>query len=315
MAYFGTTAGGETVEKISLSAGELQVDVLTWGAVLNSVRLKGVIYDLTLGSDRLADYEGAMCYYGALIAPNVNRLTDARVPLSDRTLELQANFNGRHSLHSGDTGTHFKNWRVLRASETEALLAVDLPDGEGGFSGNRHFEVLFQVEAPATLRLTVTAVTDAETVVNTANHSYWNLDGSGTISGHSLQLAAESYLPVNADFVATGEVRPVSGMFDFRKAKLVAPHHPDLDNCFCVSRGREPLRDVLWLRGQSGVTMTLATTEAGVQVYDCRHDGFKGLAIEAHAWPDAPNKPDFAPITLMPGEELRQITEWRFARG
>jgi aldose 1-epimerase len=314
MAYFGTTAGGETVEKLSLAAGDLQVEVLTWGAVLNSVRLKGVAHDLTLGSDRLADYEGAMCYYGALIAPNVNRLTDARAPLSDRTLTLQANYNGRHCLHSGDTGTHFKNWRVLRATQTEALLAVDLPDGEGGFSGNRHLEALFQLEAPATLRLTVTATTDAETVINTANHSYWNLDGSGTISGHELQLAAESYLPVNADFVATGEVRPARGMFDFRKPKPVAPHQPDLDNCFCVSRTREALRDVLWLRGQSGVSMTLATTEAGVQVYDCRHDGFKALAIEAHAWPDAPNKPTFAPITLMPGTESRQVTEWRFAR-
>jgi aldose 1-epimerase len=315
MAYFGTTAGGEKVEKISLSAGDLQVDLLTWGAVLQSVRLKGVAYDLTLGSDQLADYEGALCYNGALIAPIVNRLSDARAPLSDRTLQLQVNFNGRHCLHSGDAGTHRKNWKMLHATPSEALMAVDLPDGEGGFSGNRHLEVLFQVEAPATLRMTVTATTDAETIINTANHSYWNLDGSGTLTGHSLQLAADHYLPVTEDFVASGEVRPVSGAFDFRKPQPIAPHQPDLDNCFCVSHDAAPLRDVLWLRGASGLAMTLATTEAGVQVYDCRHDGFKGLAIEAHAWPDSPNKPGFASITLLPGEERRQITEWRFDRG
>lgn len=314
MAYFGTTTRGEMVEKLSLAAGDLQVDLLTWGAILQSVRLAGVAHDLTLGSDSLADYEAAMCYHGALIAPNVNRLSNARAPLSDRILQLQANFIDRHSLHSGDCGAQFKNWQVLHASDSQALLAVDLGDGEGGFTGNRHIEVLFQLEAPATLRMTVTATTDAETIVNTANHSYWNLDGSGTIAGHSLRIAADHYLPVDENALVTGEIRAVGEGYDFRHAQAVAPHKPDLDNCFCLSQTPQPLRDVLWLQGQSGLRLTLATTEAGVQVYDCRQDHFKGLAIEAHAWPDAPNKPGFAPITLLPGQELCQITEWRFDR-
>ena len=315
MAHFGTTASGQTVEKITLRSGDLQVVVLTWGAVIQSVRLAGVPYDLTLGSDSLADYEGALRYHGSVIAPVVNRLTNARAPLGNRILTLEANFNDIHCLHSGAAGTHLKVWEVVHATETDCLLALDLPDGEGGFPGNRRIEALFQLNAPASLRLTITSTTDADTLLNATNHSYWNLNGSADFSGHSLQISADSYLPTTADFIPTGEIRPAAGMFDFRKGQAIAPHHPDLDNCFCLGTTPSPLRDVLVLQGRSGLLLTVATTEPGVQVYDCRHDGHKAIAIEAQRWPDAPNHPGFPPITLAAGETLQQVTEWRFSRG
>ena len=314
MTHFGTTASGQTVEKITLRRGDLQVVILTWGAVVQSVRLAGVPYDLTLGSENLADYEGALRYHGSVIAPVVNRLTNACAPLGDRTLTLETNFNGKHCLHSGAAGTHLKVWEVLRATKTDCLLALDLPDGEGGFPGNRRIEALFQLAAPASLRLTITSTTDADTLLNATNHSYWNLDGSADFSGHRLQISADAYLPTTADFIPTGEIRPVAGMFDFRKPQAIAPRQPDLDNCFCLGTMPGPLRDVLVLQGRSGLQLTLATTEPGVQVYDCRHDGHNAIAIEAQRWPDAPNHPGFPPISLAAGETLQQTTEWRFSR-
>lgn len=314
MAYFGTTVAGETVEAITLSAGDLTATILTWGAVLQSLRLKDIPHDLTLGSETLADYEGDLRYHGAIIAPVVNRLTHAQAPLNGETLHFPVNFNGQHTLHSGDAGTHLKVWHLIRASASECLLALTLPHNEGGFPGNRRIEAHFQASAPANLRLTITTTTDADTLLNATNHSYWNLDGSKDFAGHSLQIAADHYLPATADFIPTGEIRATTGLFDFRSLKAVVPHSPDLDNCFCLSQTQQPLRDVLTLSGHSGLHMTVATTEPGIQLYDCRHDHYKGLAIEAQGWPDAPNKPDFPPITLRAGNTLRQVTEWRFTR-
>jgi aldose 1-epimerase len=77
---------------------------------------------------------------------------------------------------------------------------------------------------------------------------------------------------------------------------------------------------VLWLTGASGVRMALATTEPAVQVADAREarrpgrPAFEGLAIEAQGYPDAPNRPQFPPVLLLPGASYRQLTEWRFAR-
>ncbi len=318
IATFGTTAQGQEVRRITLRAGDLTASVLTWGAVLQSVRLNGVAHDLTLGSDDLADYEGDMRHHGSIIAPVVNRLSAAQATIAGRQHRFEANQDGRICLHSGAAGTHLKVWDLVSATLSEAVLALDLPDGEGGFPGNRRIEARFTLVAPAHLRLSITTTTDAPTILNAANHSYWNLDGSATWSGHILQVAADHYLPADADFVATGEIRAVSGSHDLRQPRAVSPHTPDLDTCFCLGRDRVALRDVLRLQGVSGLAMVVATTEPGVQLYDGRnairpgHEAYEGLAIEAQAWPDAPNKPHFPPIDLTPGAVLTQITEWRF---
>jgi aldose 1-epimerase len=168
----------------------------------------------------------------------------------------------------------------------------------------------------------VVATTDALTLFNAANHSYWNMDGSDTWVGHTLQIAADRYLPVTPDFTPTGEIADVAGShYDLRQPRAIQPGVDTYDHNFCLSDGQQALRDVLWLRGASGVTMTLATTEAGVQIYDGRGSMrpgrglYEGLAIEAQGWPDAPNHAGFPSIELSAGAQYHQTTEWRFGRG
>lgn len=95
---------------------------------------------------------------------------------------------------------------------------------------------------------------------------------------------------------------------------------PSLDHNFCLSRARGTLRDVLWLTGRGGLTLTLATTEPGVQVYDGRdairplRSRYEGLALEPQFWPDALSHPDFPSVLLAPGQAWQQQTRWRFSR-
>lgn len=321
VAPFGVTADGEAVQRITLGGSGLTVSILTWGAVLQGVWLEGVARSLTLGSERLSDYEGGMRHHGSLIGPVVNRFTGAKATVGGRDLRFEANQDGRHCLHSGSAGTHLKVWRLVEATEDAVRLELDLPDGEGGFPGNRRVAATFRVEG-VSLHLHVNVTTDAVTPVNFANHSYWNLDGGETWAGHRLWIAADRYLPTTADFTPTGEILPVAGgEMDFRTARKVEPGAPLFDNCFCLGDGPGPLREVLRLSGQSGIGMAVSTTEAGVQVYDGRnayrphHGAHEGLAIEAQGWPDAPNHAGFPSIALAPGEEYRQHTVWRFSRG
>jgi aldose 1-epimerase len=310
---FGTTSLGQKVEKITLAAGDLEVSILTWGAVLQSARLAGISHNLTLGSDHLSDYEGDLRYHGSIIGPVVNRLTNASAQIGAKRHQFDVNFNGRHTLHSGSAGTQTKVWQLVSASQSAAVLAVDLPDGEGGFPGTRRIEAHFSVSAPATLNLSIVSVTDSDTLINVTNHSYWNLDGTNDFSKHALQIAADHYLPADHEFIATGEIRAVTPEMDFRSFKPLLPRSPDLDNCYVLGYERSTVRDVLWLKAKN-CTMCVATTEPGVQVYDCRHAGYQGLAIETQGWPDAPNHPGFPPITLSPGDILRQETTFRFTR-
>ncbi len=322
IAPFGATAQGRAVSRITLGHGDLTVSLLTWGAVLQGVWLAGIDRNLTLGSGRLSDYEGDMRYHGSLIGPVVNRLTDAKAMIAGQPHRFEVNFNNRHCLHSGASGTHLKVWTLAEVSERACTLRLDLPDGEGGFPGNRRVTAQYTVEDRATLRLDLTVTTDRATLVNFANHSYWNLDGTENYAGHHLRVAADRYLPATPDFTPTGEIRPVAGSgMDFNETRRISPGAPDFDTCYCLSETRQPLREVLTLTGRSGVTMRVATTEPAVQVYDARDarrpegGAYEGLAIEAQNWPDAPNHAGFPSIELDRGEVYRQITEWRFAAG
>jgi len=322
MTPFGRLSDGRAVHAISLAAGDLAVRVLTRGATLRDLRLRGHDRNLTVGDDDLALYEGPdgpLIYHGAIVAPVGNRIRGARAAIDGREHRLEAN-QGPHILHSASVGTQFKVWEVLEERADSVLLAVLMPDGEGGFPGNRRLTARFTILPPATLRLELVAATDAPTLMNPVNHSYWNLDGAPTWEGHSLRVAADAYLPVEADILPTGEVAPVEGTpYDLREGRALRPGAPMLDHNFCTAPARGPLREVLWLTGRSGVAMALATTEPGVQIYDGSQGARPGavlheaLAIEAQLWPDAPSNPAFPSILLRPGEARRQVTEWRFS--
>lgn len=321
MTPFGTLPDGRAVHALDLAAGDLTVRLLTLGATLNDVRLNGVPHSLTLTTDNPADYLGPMLYFGGIVGPVANRIRNAQARIGSFVHNFEPNQSGRHILHSASAGTHLKIWDVVQHTQDSATLTVTLPDGEGGFPGTRQLTARFTVAAPATLRLDLTMTTDATTIANVVNHSYWNLDGTPTWEGHSLQIAADAILPVDADTIPTGEILPVEGTpYDFRTGKTFTPGQPALDHNFCLADSPQPLRDVLTLKGATGTTMTIATTEPGIQIYDGGHTRrpgrslHEGFAIEPQHWPDTPGNPHFPPITLNPGDTRTSTTEWRFTR-
>jgi aldose 1-epimerase len=316
---FGTLQTGHDVDRITLVGHGLQVAILTLGAALQSVRLNGVAHDLTLGSDGLADYEGALRFHGTIVGPVANRLAGAQVSIDGQTHVLAANEPSGNLLHSGAAGTHAQVWQVATISETAVTLTLSLQDD--GFPGRRDLRVSYAIAAPGTLQMTITGTTTAPTVLNLAQHSYWNLDGTPTWAGHRLQIAADAYLPTDEANIPTGEIRPVAGTpLDFRTARQIVPDHPFIDHNFCLSHAPAPLRDVVWLTGQSGLRLTFATTEPGVQVFNGPQGirpgagAYGGIAIEAQGWPDAPHQPGFPSIALAQGQTYHQITQWRFDR-
>lgn len=329
MKLFGTTSAGEQVQAHVLQAGSLKVTVLTFGAVLQDVRLDAIAHSLTLGSPDLAAYEGPFISFGSLMGPVANRITDARARLDGQDLTFERNFLTDHTLHSGACGVHHKVWSVEDAQDDCLVLSVEMPAGEGGFPGNRRLVATYKVSEPAVLDLTLEAQTEAPTLMNTVNHSYWNLDGGPTIDGHRLQVHADRYLPGNKDLFPTGEIAEVDGTrFDFTQMRQIT-RDDVLDNNYCLSTVREPLRPVLKLVGQTGVTLEIETTEPGLQIYDGKsiapegargHDGKvygarAGLAIEPQFWPDATSHPAFPSIRLDPGEDWVQRSRFTFSTG
>ena len=208
-----------------------------------------------------------------------------------------------------------------------AVLTLDLANGLGGFPGNRRISARFDLRPPARLTLGLRAETDAPTLMNLANHSYWNLDGSPDIAGHQLRIAADRYTLVDNRKIPVGTADVTGTPFDLRHG-ITLQTRPTFDTNFCLASARRPLTGVAELTGRKGITLGLETTEPGLQVYDAAtkrtapqlgHLGvsygpFAGVALEPQIWPDAPNRPDFPSALLQPGEIYDQTPRFTFPR-
>ncbi len=330
LELFGETAGGTPVERVRITRQGLTAWVLTWGAVVQDLRLDGVPHPLVLGFPSFPPYLESTAYFGAIVGRLANRIAGGRASIAGRLHRLDRNDGGRHSLHGGSDGSGYRLWQLEETGEDFATLRCALPDGHMGFPGALDATATYRIAAGPALVLDLSAETDAETLCGFAHHSYFNLDGAATIHDHRLRIAAEAVLPVDDELIPTGEVMQVAGTpFDFRTPRPIGAAGIAYDHNFCLSEERRPLRAVAELIGpRSGLTLALATTEPGLQVYTAAalssgatpglagtpYGPFAGVALEPQVWPDAPNRPWSAQARLRPGEAYRQTSVFRFSR-
>lgn len=330
---FGETASGETVERVTLKGGGLTAKVITWGAVVQDLRLEGHDAPLILGFDRFEDYPAHSPYFGAIAGRYANRIRDGRFSIDGVEWQADTNFLGKHLLHGGAEGIGKRVWSIAALGDDFVTLTLRDPDGAMGFPGNLDIACTYRLADRGRLIVELYAETDAPTLCNLAHHSYFNLDdgGAGDCLDHKVMIEAEAYLPVDAELIPTGDVLVVKGSpFDFREPRAIrflSEGRPfAYDHNFCLSAGQTELRRAARVEGaRSGVAMEVWTTEPGLQFYsgekvsrpipglEGRHyDSFAGFAMEPQIWPDAPNHRHFPQATLRPGESYRQISEYRF---
>jgi aldose 1-epimerase len=334
---FGEMPDGRPVELITIgSAPGVVVDVLTLGATAHRVEVTGgdgVRRNVALGRDTVAHLLGVDGFLGATIGRYANRIAAGRFPLDGAPVSVETSDRG-NSLHGGPDGWDKRLWTVTSSSATSVTLSLVSPDGDMGFPGAVTASVTYEVEG-ATVRITHTATTDAPTVVNMTNHSYFNLDGdgAGTVDGHALAVHADHYTPVDATGIPLGDHAPVDGTpFDLRTPTELGPvlrlDDPQLadaggiDHNFVV-RG-EGLRPAALLSSPSTrTTLELLTDQPGLQVYTGnvltgpgregqRYRMGDGIALEPQLSPDTPNRPGWPSARLAPGETYRSTIEWRF---
>lgn len=288
--------------KLTLSAGRTTIDVWGIGARLNAVSWNGYA-GLVDGSETAAEATGAKLNHGSVMGPVANRIAGAAFDLDGRRYDFPPNEGASTLLHSGDRSLRDRVWDVVMSDAHSATLAVDVADMADGFPGNRRFEARYRVFDDG-FDLELSAVTGAPTFVNLALHPYWRMDAGGR-DGLRLSVRADSYLPVNAQKIPTGEVASVAGIrFDLRDAAI-----PDtgIDHNYCLSpaTGDEPSAALMSDR----VRLNIWTDAPGFQVFTGKDFG---IALEPQHWPDAMHHAGFPSVRLNPGDTYRQTTRYRF---
>ncbi|MFJ9152913.1 aldose epimerase family protein [Streptomyces sp. NPDC102270] len=316
---FATLSDGTPVHRWTLERAGVRVRILSYGGIVQSVEVPdrdGRTADVVLGFAGLEGYlEHSGPYLGAFVGRYANRIAGGRFELDGVTYALAPN-NAPNSLHGGVQGFDKRVWDLEPAGEHGVRLSRVSPHGEEGFPGRLEVSGTYSLDESGALRISYEAVTDAPTIVNLTNHSYFNLAGSGNAGGHELRIDASRFTPVDADLIPTGVEEVAGTRFDFRQSRKVGAGY---DHNFVLDKGiSEQAVEVAELYDPaSGRLLTVATTEPGLQLYTADHltEPFApgdGIALETQHFPDSPNHPGFPSTVLRPGEVFRSETVYGF---
>ena len=344
---FGRLSSGARADRYTLhNRYGLLVSLTNYGGTLLSIVTpdhEGRLAEITLGYDGLDGYLAGTDYLGATIGRFANRIAGACFSLDGQTFTLTAN-QGSETLHGGACGFDRVLWHATPFEhETEAgvRLAYTSPGGEEGFPGTLEVEVSYMLTDENTLVIDYAAAASQATPVSLTQHTYFNLTGDArrTVLDHLLTLNADSFTPVDARLIPTGEIRPVAGTpFDFREAASLGARIDAADEQLRFAGGYDhnfvlagemspdrPRPAAYLAEPASGRVVEIWTTEPCVQLYTgnflssrplgrggVAYGPYAGVALETQRFPDAPNQPAFPSATVRPGRPFRARTVFRF---
>jgi aldose 1-epimerase len=335
---FGT-AKKELAEIFTLTNSKgAEIQITNYGATVMSLKMpdkNGIFDDIVLGFNSVKEYQTEAYlksnpYFGAIIGRYANRIAKAEFSIGETEYKLAANNLG-NNLHGGRKGFDKVFWQS-KELETENGSAVEFyylsKDGEEGFSGNLAVSVIYTITNKNELQIEYTATTDKETVVCLTHHSYFNLagHGNGDISSHQLQINADKFMPVDENFLSTGEIISVDKTpFDFRKSSEIGRNNFDHSFVLNSKLGEMSLAATVFEK-ISGRKLEVFTTEPALHFFNGSSlDGSltgksgnvygsqAGFCLESQHLPDSPNHPEFPTTLLKPNEVYKSQTIYKFS--
>ena len=337
--FFGQLSDGRAVYRYTIQNESSSVSVLTLGGIVQSLVVpskNGTMIDIALGYDNATDCEKwKENYFGALIGRFGNRIGSARFTLNGKEYKLFAN-DGENHLHGGKNGFNTKIWNVEPYGDDTLILSLFSPDGEEGYPGNLNVEVRYSLHKNA-LSIHYYAKTDADTVLNLTNHTYFNLagEGNGTIEDHILTLHADSYTKIDEHGLTIEAIVPVKQTpFDFRAGKAIGENiNADddqirngggYDHNFVLQSSHKLSEAAIVSCPRSGIVMRVLTTQPGVQFYSGNmispqvgknghsYNKRSGFCLETQHFPNSPNCMSFASPVLHQDEIYDETTVYEF---
>ncbi len=319
----------------------MKAEITNYGGIVVSLYVpdsNGKLDDVVLGFDSLESYIGSSPYFGAIVGRHANRIENARFELNGKEYNLLKN-NGNNHLHGGAKGFDKVFWTVVDQGADMLKLFYRSADGEEGYPGNLDVTVTYKITDDNGLSIDYHAVSDADTVVNLTNHSYFNLSGhgNGDITNHRIKINADKFTVNNEECIPTGEILSVSGTpMDFTEFKAFMPGLISGDSHIRCGRGYDH-NFVLNVGGSkpeyaaelfdpaSGRAMEVFTTKPGLQLYTgnkikdglpgkggAQYGKWSGLCLETQFFPNAMKHKHFPSPILKAGREYHHTTIYKF---
>lgn len=313
----------------------VEVCITNFGGRIVSVSVpdrNGEFKDVVLGFSKVSDYfpENHSSDFGAAIGRFANRIGGAKFSIDGVEYVLPKN-DGENCLHGGPCGWQYQVYKVVEADENHLKLEMDSPAGDNDFPGAVTAFVTYTLTSDNAIDIKYEAETDAPTVVNMTNHSYFNLSGdpaNHSVEDDVLYINSSTFTPTDSALIPTGEIASLDGTpLDFRQSTRIGDRiDADFEaitfaggydhNWILDTAGDDTAVAAVLYCPESGITMAEYTNEPGVQVYSGNFlDGTltgkngvvyqkrAGICLESQHFPDNPNKEDWSSSVLRPGEK------------
>ncbi len=321
--YVDATRGEKKVALYTLTnQNGMEVCITNMGGRIVSVMVPdkdGNMQDVVLSYPTAKDFfpEVNGSDFGASIGRYANRINKGQFPLGDSIIQLATNNYG-HMLHGYDAPWQYVPYDAEQPDSQTVILKLESPDGEGHFPGKVNVTVTMKLTEDNAIDITYNGTTDAPTILNMTNHSYFNLSGDPTkpITDHVMYINADTYTPTDSTYMTTGEIAKVEGTaFDFRTPKVIgqdfagetvdpaligdgemkdgAYTHSGYDHNWCLNTYKDGKGDETTVActaycPSTGIQLDVYTSEPGVQFYSGNFQdgtvvGKKGLVYPKNA--------------------------------
>ncbi|VVD01675.1 unnamed protein product [Leptidea sinapis] len=316
---------GESVRRFTWRAENISVSVISYGAIIQSIRVpdkNGVTYDVVLGFDDLESYVNRNePHLGGTIGRCANRIGGASFKIDGTTYQVPKNVNWKSTVDGN-----------------KVIFSYLSKDGEEGYPGNLITNVTYEVKDNA-IYIDFVSITDKKTVVNLTNHSYFNLAGHDAgaqgLFDHVISINADKITETTSESIPTGRLLDVGGTpFDLRTptrlGDVMAKDELLFDDNFCVSTfGCTGLNFISRVSHPNGRYLEVYSNQPGVQLYTSyylpapeeaaligkggvgyrRHGAF---CLETQNYPDAVHHRDFPDAVLKPGDIYTHKVVFKF---
>jgi aldose 1-epimerase len=276
----------------------------------------GNMRETILGSARPLDDITQNAYMGAMVGRYTNRIANATLRLNGQNIALQKDPTKPHQLHGGPDGFNRRRWTILEQTSTAVTLNLLSPDGDQGFPGALAATAKISLSGARQITLHISATTSKPCPVCITHHPYFNLDASHIDARqHTLQIAADSYLPIDEHLLPLGHIAKVDNDFDFRQPRSIDAHWlrgeqqrraGGYDHAYLLNRARKNNESAAMLISADGkLTLRIETTLPALQLYAGQflagildREGkpflrYAGVALEPQFLPDSPNHPEW----------------------
>ena len=338
----GTTDDDATALYVLTNANGMEVCITNFGARIVSVLAPdkdGALRDVVLGFDSIQDYRNIKSDFGASIGRYANRINQGKITIDGKEIQLPQN-NYMHCLHGGPNGWQYKVYRATNGTPNEMELTLNSPDGDENFPGNVTAKVTYTLTDENAIDIKFQATTDAKTIINMTNHSYFNLSGDPSVPAmdHLLYINASNYTPVDSTFMTLGTIEPVEGTpMDFTKPKAIGEEIDNFEfeqlkngkgydhNWVLDTKGDITQLAAKLVCPSSGIGVEVYTNEPGIQVYTGNflngtvtgkggivYNHRASVCLETQHYPDSPNKPQWPSVILEPGQSYFSECIYKF---